>query len=205
MTGHMCQLWTDHPKSDCLHLGSKERQSGCVKSHNKCLLFIVLTCPHVGRQAASCGHPSRYVWILVHYHYGCLPIDCRPLHHRVIFRTSQVEVQTCVVPCVISVTRQRHNANPIRVALGSVETWAVDNRVSIGCFHHLGEVLDSPHGIGAASFSKTDVVDVDATGGRRGVPSHCLESVAELHSDRQRNVRNFPCLVGISWGGKQTQ
>lgn len=140
----------------------------------------------------------RYVGILVHYHYGCLSVDCRPLHHRIVFPTGQVKVQACVIAREISVTRQRLNPNPVRVALRTVEPWAVDGCVCISCFHYLGEVLDSPHSVGAASFSKADVVDVDAAGRCSGITSHCLESIAELHSDFQWNMSNFPRLVRIS-------
>lgn len=189
----MTGVWRKTDSPVCFVSNQTENDVHCVK-----VLKHRLTCREISSQAASCGHPVRYFWILVHYHYGCLSVDYRPLHHRVIFPTIQVEVQACVVPREISVTRQRYDANPVSVALRAVEPRAVNHCACVGRLHDLGEVLDSPHTVGAAGFRKADVVDEDAPGGCGGITSHCLESVAELRVDLQRNVSNFPRVVRIS-------
>ncbi len=108
-----------------------------------------------------------------------------------------MEVQPSVVPCVVSVTRQRYDADTITVAFRAVETRAVNNCVGVCAFHDLGEVLDLPHSVGAACLGQADVVYVDATGGCRGITAHGLESIAEFHPYLHWDMGDLPCVVRI--------
>lgn len=153
--------------------------------------------PHVSGETASSGHPQLNISVLIHHHQRGLSVYSWPLQHRVILPTDQVKVQASVVPCVIAIGRQGHDADAVTVAFRAVETGAVDNRGLGGGFHDLGEVLDPPHGVGAARLGQADVVNEDATSGARGVTAHSLESVAEFHSCFQWDVGDLPRVVRV--------